>query len=96
MDQNRITDLNTLLQQSNVNHSVHLSPHLRPVLLALPLPLLHDVGDHHHHPHPLVPDQSPELGQGGGKWTLDNRLLVIVTDKEWELWAQWGPFVTNF
>ena len=53
--------LDTLLHHGDLNQPQHQGPGLWPVLLTLPLALLHQVGDHHHHPHPLLPDQSPEL-----------------------------------
>ena len=53
--------LNTLSHHRDLNQPEHGGPGLRPVLLALPLALLHQVGDHHHHAHPLLPDQAPEL-----------------------------------
>ena len=53
--------LNTLLQDHHVHQPVQRAANLRPILLALLLPLLHHVGDHHHHLHSLLPDHPPEV-----------------------------------
>ena len=69
--------LNTLLQDHHVHQPVQRAAHLRPVLLALLLPLLHDVGDHHHHLHPLLPDHPPEVRDGVRQGTLERGIVYL-------------------
>ena len=66
---------------SEVQHWSHrlLSFLLRPILVRLPLVLLHQLGDHHDHRHLLLDHHPPELLEGGRLGSRGSKELLGAT-----------------